>query len=70
MLVIVSGLLVAVLVRDAPWHERPGAWHLEAGLGRLAGVRAPVFDTLEDATRWVRQHLREDTPHGPSPGKS
>ncbi|MCJ2064386.1 hypothetical protein MKK63_16930 [Methylobacterium sp. J-088] len=60
MLVIVSGLLVAVLVRlDAPWHERPGAWHMEAGLGRLAGVRAPVFDTLEDATRWVRQRLRK-----------
>ena len=59
MLVLVNGLLVAVLVRlDAPWHERAGAWHMEAGLGRLAGVRAPVFDTLEDATRWVRQRLR------------
>ncbi|MCJ2021299.1 hypothetical protein MKK84_28445 [Methylobacterium sp. E-065] len=59
MLVLVSGLLVAVLVRlDAPWHERPGAWHMEAGLGRLAGMRALVFDTLEDATRWVRQYLK------------
>ena len=68
MLVLVNGLLVAVLVRlDAPWHDRPGAWFLEAGLGRLAGARAPVFDTLEDATRWVRQRLRQDTPHGSSP---
>ena len=59
MLVLVNGLLVAVLVRlDAPWHTRPGAWHMEAGLGRLAGVRAPVFDTLQDATRWIRQRLR------------
>ena len=59
MLVIVSGLLVAILVRlDAPWHERAGAWHMEAGLGRLAGVRAPVFDTLQDATRWIRRRLR------------
>ncbi len=59
MLVMVNGLLVAVLVRlDAPWHARLGAWHMEAGLGRLVGVRAPVFDTLEDATRWVRRGMR------------
>ncbi len=25
------------------------------GLGRLAKVRAPIFDTPEDATRWFRQ---------------
>ena len=59
MLVIANGLLVAVLVRlDAPEHERRGAWYMEVSLGRLAKVRAPVFDTLEDATRWVRQRLR------------
>lgn len=59
MLMLVNGLLVAILVRlDAPEHERPGAWFMEVGLGRLAGVRAPVFDTLQDATRWVRQRLR------------
>lgn len=64
MLVLINGLLVAVLVRlDAPWHERHGAWHMEAGFGRLAGVRAPVFDTLEDALRWIRCRLRG------SPGK-
>lgn len=59
MLVIANGLLVAVLVRlDAPEHERRGAWYMEVRLGRLAKVRAPVFDTLEDATRWVRQRLK------------
>ncbi|MCJ2080177.1 hypothetical protein [Methylobacterium sp. J-090] len=59
MLVMANGLLVGVLVRlDAPEHERSGAWFMEVGLGRLAGVRAPVFDTLEDATRWMRQRLK------------
>ncbi|MCJ2019501.1 hypothetical protein MKK63_17970 [Methylobacterium sp. J-088] len=59
MLVLVNGLLVAVLVRlDAPEHERPGAWFMEVGLGRLAGVRAPTFDTLEEATRWMRRRVR------------
>ncbi|MCJ2012213.1 hypothetical protein [Methylobacterium sp. J-076] len=59
MLVLANGLLVAVLVRLAmPDHTQRGSWFLEAGLGHLAGVRAPMFDTLEDATRWVRQRLR------------
>ncbi len=39
--------------------SRPaGAWYMEVGFGRLAGVRAPLFDTPEDATRWVRQRLK------------
>ena len=59
MLVLANGLLVAVLVRlDTPEHERRGGWFMETGLGRFAGVRAPVFDNLEDATRWVRQRLK------------
>lgn len=59
MLVMANGLLVAILVRlDAPEHARSGTWFMEVGLGRLAGVRAPVFDTLEDATRWVRRRFR------------
>jgi len=59
MLVIANGFLVAVLVRlDAPEHERRGAWYMEVRLGQLAKVRPPVFDTLENATRWVRQRLR------------
>ncbi len=59
MLVMINGLLVAILVRlDAPEHERRGVWFMEVGLGRLAKVRAPIFDTPEDATRWFRQRLR------------
>jgi len=59
MLMIANGLLVAVLVRlDAPEHERRGVWYMEVGLGRLAGVRAPLFDNLEDATRWIRHRLK------------
>lgn len=59
MLVIAGGLLVAVLVRlDAPEHEMRGFWHLEAGFGRLLGIRAPPFATPEDATRWMRRRLR------------
>ncbi len=59
LLVLVNGKLVAVLVRlDAADHDRPGAWYMEVGFGRLAGVRAPLFDTPEDATRWVRQRLK------------
>jgi hypothetical protein len=59
MLVIANGLLVAVLVRlDAPEHEMPGFWFLEATLGRLQGIRAPPFATLENATHWLRHHLR------------
>ncbi|WP_342110844.1 hypothetical protein [Methylobacterium sp. SI9] len=61
MLVIANGLLVAVLVRlDAPEHERRGSWYMEVRLGRLAKVRPPVFETLEDATRWVRKRFREN----------
>ena len=59
MLVLVNGLLVAILVRlDAPEHDRRGSWFMEVRLGRLAKTRAPLFDTLQDATRWVRQRLR------------
>ena len=59
MLVLANGLLVAILVRlDTVEHKRRGGWFMEAGLGRLAGMRAPVFDTLEDATRWMRQRLK------------
>ena len=58
-LVIANGLLVAVLVRlDAPEHEMPGFWFLEAALARLQGIRAPPFATLEDATQWLRHRLK------------
>ncbi|WP_128566090.1 hypothetical protein, partial [Methylobacterium crusticola] len=58
-LVMANGLLVGILVRlDTYEHESRGSWFLEAGLGRLQGARAPAFETLEAATRWVRKHLR------------
>ena len=58
-LVIANGLLVAVLVRlDAPEHEMPGFWFLEAALGRLPGIKAPPCEELEDATQWLRRRLR------------
>ncbi|WP_128561046.1 hypothetical protein [Methylobacterium crusticola] len=59
-LVIANGLLVGVLVRlDTPEHEEERSnWFFEAGLGRLQGLRAPTFDNLEAATRWVRKHLK------------
>ena len=65
-LVIANGMLVAVLVRladdalaeDEDQHERVGGWFLEFGLGRLRGLRPAPFDTLEDATRWLRRQMR------------
>ena len=58
VLLLVNGLLVAVLVRlDALEHEHPGYWFLEAGFGRLQGMRVDAFPTLDHATRWVRKQL-------------
>lgn len=59
MLVIANGLLVAVLVRlDDPEHDDRGSWFLEAGFGRLQGWNASTFPALEEATRWLRRHLK------------
>lgn len=58
-LVLANGRVVAILVRlDAPEHEGIEGWFLEVGLGRLRGLRPAPFDSLEAATRWVRQHLK------------
>jgi hypothetical protein len=58
-LVLANGMLVGVLVHlDSPEHESNGGWFLEVGLGRLYGLRPPPFNTLEDATRWMRQRLK------------
>ncbi|MCJ2038802.1 hypothetical protein MKK55_07510 [Methylobacterium sp. J-059] len=55
-LVLADGLLIAVLVRlDTPEHEVGPGWFVEAAFGRLFGVSAPIFATLEEATRWLRQ---------------
>ena len=59
MLVIANGLLVAVLVRLAdPDHDNIGSWFLEAGFARLQGRKVPPFPTLDDASRWLRRHLK------------
>ena len=59
MLVMANGLLVAVLVRLAePEHDNVGSWFLEVGFGRLQGQRVPTFPTLDDASRWLRRHLK------------
>jgi hypothetical protein len=59
MLVIANGLLTAVLVRLAePEHDDVGSWFFEIGFGRLLGKKAPIFLNLEEATRWLRRHLK------------
>ncbi|MCE4226982.1 hypothetical protein HCU64_24915 [Methylobacterium sp. C25] len=59
MLVIANGMLVAVLVQlNDPEETRPGSWFMEAGFGRLRDMRLQPFDTLDDATRWVRQQMK------------
>ncbi|MCJ2107342.1 hypothetical protein MKK70_18520 [Methylobacterium sp. E-041] len=58
MLVIANRLLVAVLVRPDAEHEAPGSWFVEVALDRLLGIMPPPFNTLEDATRWLRNRLR------------
>ncbi|WP_092047353.1 hypothetical protein [Methylobacterium pseudosasicola] len=59
MLAIANGLLVAVLVRLAdPEHDNVGSWFFEVGFGRLHGKKAPTFLSLEEATRWLRRHLK------------
>jgi hypothetical protein len=58
-LVLANGLLIAVLVRlDTPDHEQGGGWFVEATFGRLQGLFPPIFDNLEVATRWLRQHRK------------
>ena len=59
MLVIANGMLIAVLVRlDTPDHEQPDGWFLEATFGNLSQRSAPIFDSLDDATRWFRKPVR------------
>lgn len=62
-LVMADGRLIAILVRlDDPEHEAVGHWFLEVALGGLQGHNAPVFATLEEATRWLRHRLRDADP--------
>ena len=59
MLVMANGMLIAVLVRlETPEHDQPDGWFLEATFGNLDRRSAPVFDSLEDATRWFRRRVK------------
>ena len=62
MLVMANGMLVAILVQlDAPEHEHQVShWFVEAVFGRLLGLRAPPFATLDEATRWFRHRLNRE----------
>ncbi|MFC5554223.1 hypothetical protein ACFPQ7_09895, partial [Methylobacterium iners] len=53
-------MLVGVLVQlNTPEHEHlAGGWFAEALFGRMQGLRPPPFDTLEEATRWFRHHMK------------
>ena len=53
-LAFVDGELVAVLVRLAADHGTDAsAWFIEKGFGKLDQPVHPLFDTLEDAARWI-----------------
>ncbi|MCJ2079727.1 hypothetical protein [Methylobacterium sp. J-090] len=59
MLVMANGMLVAVLVRlSTSGHEQEGDWFVEVALGPLRAHPAPTFGDLDEATRWMRRHLR------------
>ncbi|GLS46982.1 hypothetical protein [Methylobacterium brachythecii] len=59
MLVLANGMLVAVLVQlNHSEEKQKGRWFIEAGFGRLRDLRQRPFDTLDDATRWLRQQMK------------
>ncbi|GEO15026.1 hypothetical protein [Microvirga aerophila] len=37
-----------------------GHWYLEAGFGRLDRPGHPTFADLEEAQRWINQHLAKE----------
>jgi len=50
--------LVAVLTRlSDQYEEESGHWFLEAGFGRLDGLKQPTFTDLDEARQWIRQRL-------------
>ena len=61
-LVLADGRLVAVLVHvvstdDKRDRKELSGWQMEAGFGRCAVPVQPLFDTLADATAWMRVQL-------------
>lgn len=58
-LVFHDGFLVAILVHLSDWHDADaGKWFLEAGFGRFAKMRAPLFEGLDAAQTWITDQLR------------
>ncbi|MCJ2110659.1 hypothetical protein MKK64_05495 [Methylobacterium sp. E-025] len=58
-LVLANGLLLVVMVRlHSPEHGVRLGWFVEAAFGRLVGISAAIFDTLEEGPRWLGQHRK------------
>jgi hypothetical protein len=50
--------LLAVLTHLSDENEvAPGQWYLEAGFGRLGGIKHPAFADLDAAQDWISQGL-------------
>ncbi|WP_407519841.1 hypothetical protein [Methylobacterium oryzisoli] len=62
LLLFHDGSLVAVIshLRHSVTDEFAGRWFVEAGFGPCARGGSRMFDTAEDAQRWVRRCLEED----------
>lgn len=62
MLLFVDGSLVAVVshLRHSVTDEFAGRWFIEAGFGPCSQGGSQLFDTAEEAMRWVRRCLEED----------
>ncbi|WP_407530905.1 hypothetical protein [Methylobacterium oryzisoli] len=57
MLLFVNGLLVAIVahLHHSVSDEFAGRWFVEAGFGLCSNRRDELFDTAEEAKRWVRR---------------
>ena len=62
MLVFLNDTLLSVVtqLRNSVGEEFAGRWFIEAGFGPCSRTPSQVFDTAEDAMRWVRSCLGED----------
>ncbi|ACL62229.1 hypothetical protein [Methylobacterium nodulans] len=62
MLVYLDKTLLAVVtqLRNSVSEEFAGRWFLEAGFGPCSHRAPEVFETAEDAKRWVRGCIEED----------
>lgn len=57
-LVFGDGVLFAVLVRLSSAHGgQAGCWFLEKGFGILDAPQPEPFETVDDATAWIRGRI-------------